>query len=99
MRAGRRPRSPSASRSNSVNAVPLLSVGSCSSATPLAEPSGVENWTWLVIVSTLLGNHLDRAAGALGHADAAALAVVVVELEPLAGPELDHCVVGTHAVA
>ncbi len=38
-------------------------------------------------------DHIDGAAGALGGADAAALAVVVVELEVLAGPELDHRVV------
>src|SRR5487761_2220807 len=47
----------------------------------------------------VLGHHLDRAARALGHADAAALAVVVVELEAQAGAELDDRVVGAHAVA
>src|SRR5581483_12502430 len=46
-----------------------------------------------------LRHHLDRAAGAFGSAQAAALAIVVVELEALARPELDHRVVGAHAVA
>src|SRR5215468_5410288 len=47
----------------------------------------------------LLWHHLDRAARALGDAEAAALAVVVVELEPLAGSELDDRVVRADAVA
>src|SRR5512143_1102010 len=49
--------------------------------------------------SDRLRRHRDRAAGALGHADAAALAVVVVELEALARSELDHGVVRADAVA
>src|SRR4051812_19876493 len=44
-------------------------------------------------------DHLDRAAGAFGNADAAALAVVVIEFESLARTELDHRIVGTDAVA
>src|SRR5215813_10976064 len=46
-----------------------------------------------------LGYHGDGAARALGGAHAAALAEVVVELEAVARPELDHRVVGAHAVA
>ena len=38
---GRRPRRPSASRSASVNAVPLLSEGSRSSAAPLGNHAGI----------------------------------------------------------
>src|SRR6266480_354806 len=49
--------------------------------------------------SDCLGYHLDRSAWAFRHADAAALAVVVIELEAAAGPELDHGVIGTNAVA
>ncbi len=49
--------------------------------------------------SDRLRHHLDRAARAFRHADAAALAVVVVELEALARPELDHRVVRADAVA
>ena len=50
--------------------------------------------------SDLLGHHLDRAARALGRADPASLAVVVVDRVGLAGSaELDHRVVGAHAVA
>src|SRR5438128_2610187 len=44
-------------------------------------------------------HHLDRAARALRDAQAAALAIVVVELESLAGTELHDRVVGAHAVA
>jgi hypothetical protein len=44
-------------------------------------------------------HHFDGAARALGRADAAAFAVVEVELEALARPELDHGVVRTDAVA
>src|SRR5438105_9528955 len=51
------------------------------------------------IGSARLRHHLDGTAGALRHADAAALAVVVVEFEALAGPELAHRVVGADAVA
>ena len=47
----------------------------------------------------VLRHHVDRAARTLGHAQATALAVVVVELEALARPELDHRVVRTDAVA
>jgi hypothetical protein len=50
-------------------------------------------------LSSQLGPHLDRPARALGHAHAAALAVVEIELEALAGAELDDGVVGAHAVA
>src|SRR5437773_971628 len=49
--------------------------------------------------SDRLAHHLDRAARALRDAHAAALAVVVVEFEALAGPELDDGVVGADAVA
>src|SRR4029079_5502929 len=50
--------------------------------------------------SDLLGLHLDRAAGALGGADAAALAEVVVDPVWLAGvSELDHRVVRADPVA
>ena len=109
---GSSPRSPSASRSASVNAVPLFSVGSRSSATPRGNHAGTlvsqpllrdcfvcHHRSPPVSRSDCLGHHLDRAARALGHADAAALAVVVVELEALARPELDHRVVGADAVA
>src|SRR5436189_6063974 len=47
----------------------------------------------------LLGHHLDGAARALRDADAAALAIVVVELEPVPRAELDDRVVGADAVA
>src|SRR5271165_3764750 len=50
-------------------------------------------------LSNRLRHHLDRAARAFGGAEAAALAIVVVELEPFAGAELDHGVVGADAVA
>src|ERR1035437_1838211 len=43
--------------------------------------------------------HLDGTAWALGGADAATLAVVVVELEAPAGAELDHGIVRTDAIA
>src|SRR6188472_3616398 len=52
-----------------------------------------------------LGHHLDRATGALGRADAAALAEVVIERVAAAGSlavpplELDHRVVGADAEA
>src|SRR5512134_3156088 len=46
-----------------------------------------------------LGNHLDRTARALGNAQPAALAVVVVELEALAWPEFDYRVVRADTVA
>src|SRR5271165_4360065 len=49
--------------------------------------------------SNRLGHHLDRPARAFGGAEAAAFAIVVVELESLAGPELDDRVVGADAVA
>src|SRR5205814_951294 len=49
--------------------------------------------------SDCLGYHLDRPAGAFRHANAAALAVVVIELEAVAGPELDYGVIGADAVA
>ena len=49
--------------------------------------------------SALLGHHFDGAAGAFGGANAAALAVIEVDLEPLARTELDHRVVGADAVA
>src|SRR5262249_20339048 len=49
--------------------------------------------------SDLLRHHGDGAAGALLGAHAAPLAVVVVEAEAVAGPELDHRVVGAHPVA
>src|ERR1700690_2706271 len=43
--------------------------------------------------------HLDGTARAFLGADTAALAVIEVELETHAGPELDHGIVGTDAVA
>ena len=109
---------PSASRSASVNAVPLFSAGSCRRPMPLGSGTGrrasrrrsaacrslhatpcVLSCPHAFARSGRLRNHLDRAARALGHADAAALAVVEIELEPLARPQLDHRVVGAHAVA
>src|SRR5450756_1452400 len=51
------------------------------------------------VVSHRFRNHLDGAAGAFLGADAAALAIVQVELETHARPELDHGIVGTYAVA
>src|SRR6266496_1963416 len=45
------------------------------------------------------GNHCNRAAGAFRHAQSAALAVVIVEGEALARTELDHRIVGAHAIA
>ena len=47
----------------------------------------------------LLLDHINGAAGAFGGAQAAALAEVVVELEAVAGAELDHGVVGAHTEA
>src|SRR5450830_322285 len=44
-------------------------------------------------------HHLDGTAGTLGGADAATLAVVVVEREAPAGAELDHGIVRTDAIA
>ena len=49
--------------------------------------------------SNRLGDRLDRAARAFLGADAAALAIIEVELETHARPELDHGIVGTDAVA
>src|SRR5437867_1217782 len=49
--------------------------------------------------SDCLGYHFDRSARAFRYANAAALAVIVIELEALAGPELDHGVIGADAVA
>src|SRR5579863_9004332 len=46
-----------------------------------------------------LRHHVDRAAWALGGAQAAAFAIVVIELEALARTELDDGVVGADAVA
>ena len=43
--------------------------------------------------------HLDRAAGALFNADAAALAGIVIELETLAWAYLDDCFVRADPVA
>src|SRR5664279_1338576 len=50
-------------------------------------------------VSDRFRRHLDRAARAFLGADAAALAVIQVELETHAGTELDHGIVGADAVA
>src|SRR5690349_8635547 len=47
----------------------------------------------------LLRHHLDGAAWAFLSAHAAALAIIVIELEALAGSELDHGIVRAHAVA
>src|SRR6516164_6086124 len=49
--------------------------------------------------SDCLRHHHDRAARALLGAEPASLAEIVVELESVAGPELDHGIVGTNAVA
>src|SRR5690606_30380240 len=49
--------------------------------------------------SGFLGHHRDGAGGAFGDAEAAALAVVVVDHEAPAGAELDDGVVGADAVA
>jgi hypothetical protein len=49
--------------------------------------------------SDCLLHHHDRAARALLGAEPATLAEIVVELESVAGPELDHGIVGTNAVA
>src|ERR1700747_1257527 len=113
---GSRPRSFSASRSASVNAVPLLSAGSCNIATPFGSvderpgsgaswiccsmtdsPSGLARLNPSRRASNRFRNHLDRPAGALGHAQSAALAEIVVELETLAGTELHHGVVRADA--
>src|SRR5207344_1466136 len=56
-------------------------------------------WKRTTCASDLLRHHGDRAARALLGAHAAALAVVVVEAEAVARPELDHGVVGADAVA
>src|ERR1039458_8178702 len=44
-------------------------------------------------------NHTNGAAGAFGGAKPAALAVIVIESETIAGAELDHRVVRADAVA
>ena len=49
--------------------------------------------------SDCLRHHHDRAAGAFLSAQRATLAEIVVELESVAGPKLDHGIVGTYAVA
>jgi hypothetical protein len=46
-----------------------------------------------------LRNHNDSGTGALGGAHTAAFAIVVVEVEALAGAELVDRVVRTHAIA
>src|SRR5664279_3434461 len=43
-------------------------------------------------------NHTDGAAGAFGGAERAALAVIVIEPEAIAGTELDHRIVRADAV-
>src|SRR5205823_13036309 len=60
---------------------------------------GTNKATFTGHLSDRLRHHLDRAARALRDADAAALAVVVVEFEAAARAELDDGVVGAHAVA
>ena len=50
-------------------------------------------------MSGRLRHHGDGAARAFLRAHSAALAIIVIELEPPAGAELDHRVVGTDAVA
>jgi hypothetical protein len=49
--------------------------------------------------SNRFGNHFDRTARTFFSAEFATLAIVVVEYEPFAWPELDDRVVGTDAVA
>src|SRR3974390_3856453 len=49
--------------------------------------------------SHLFRHHRDRATGALRRADTTAFAVIVIEFEPVARPELDHSVVRADAVA
>ena len=61
--------------------------------------AGRRRWSAGARRSDCLRHHLDRAARALRDAHAAALAVVVVELEALAGAELDDRVVRADAVA
>ena len=53
----------------------------------------------MTLISNCFRDHLDGAAGAFLSADAATLAIIQVELETHAGPELDHGIVGTDAVA
>src|SRR6185437_1384195 len=64
----------------------------------LTRPRRPEAGAGLRWPSGLLGDHLDGAAGAFGGAQAAALAVVVVDLVLTVG-ELDDGVVGADAVA
>jgi len=54
---------------------------------------------WPTDPLTLLRRHFNGATWAFGGAQPAALAVIVVEFEPVAGTELDHRVVGADAVA
>src|SRR6516164_10767694 len=49
--------------------------------------------------SDCLRRHHDRAAGTFLSAESTTLAEIVVKLESVAGPELDHGIVGTNAVA
>ena len=49
--------------------------------------------------SDLFCLHLDGSTGTFGHAHPATLAIVVIELEALAGPEFDHRVVRTDNIA
>src|SRR6266568_3653147 len=51
-----------------------------------------------LLVSNRLGHHRDGAARAFLGANPAPFAEIVVELESVARPELDHRVVRTHAV-
>src|SRR5205814_7815307 len=51
------------------------------------------------VISNGLRLHLDGTARTFRHADAAALAIVVVEFVALVRPQLDHRVVRAHAVA
>src|SRR6516165_9975446 len=49
--------------------------------------------------SDCLRHHHDRAAWALLGAQPATLAEIIIELESVAGPELDHGIVGADPVA
>src|SRR5450631_3574224 len=59
----------------------------------------MDNVPRVVHQSAGFGHHLDRTAWTFGYADAATLAIVEIEFEPLARSQFDHRVVGAHAVA
>src|SRR5215475_1153194 len=93
--------SPSSARTESLIACPERLVPAARKVTgvPCARHAARSAMTSVSLALDGFRHHLDRAARALGDAEAAALAVVVVELEPLAGSELDDRVVGADAVA